>query len=91
MPARESRDGREYLIRCRRIVKLYDRWRKSCRAFNRDFAVFLFFFFFFLFYRILCLHFVFDNFQNYINLNFKFVSRESISRGFILFVAIDQD
>lgn len=48
MPARESRDGREYLIRCRRIVKLYDRWRKSCRVFNRDFAVFLFFFFFVL-------------------------------------------
>lgn len=89
MPARESRDGREYLIRCRRIVKLYDRWRKSCRAFNRDFAVFLFFFF--LFYRILCLHFVFDNFQNYINLNFKFVSRESISRDFKYIVSRYQD
>lgn len=27
------------------IIKLYDRWRKTFRAFNRDFAVFFFFFF----------------------------------------------
>lgn len=40
------------------IIKLYDRWRKTFRAFNRDFAVFFFLFFFRN--RVLRLDFSFD-------------------------------